>query len=195
MREVLGDRNSLKPGTLWFFVLSNILETLSHFIPSLYHFVANIVSRVILGLLSEKVSTHLISASTSAVAAILVVLFWGALRSLGLRGLLALSVILVVTSRAWSLYFAIIKEWNGILGFTREVGDIIAGPIPSALLQNASSTPTKSGSSSGYSGVITFFGASMFATVVVESDLFVHQLILKNRRLLLSGKVKPELNI
>ncbi|KAH9820090.1 major facilitator superfamily domain-containing protein [Melampsora americana] len=205
--QTLGDLRALKAGALWVYILANILETFSYFIPCLYlpnyaHSqglpalsgttllatinIANIVSRIIFGLLSDHFSTHLIGGATSLVAAASVVGFWGLLVTTGLPGLIVFSIIFGVTSGAWtSLYFSVIKEWKvderttltmySLFALTRGLANIIVGPISSALLQSTTPHVSSRGFSSDYSNAIIFCAATMFAAAGIEAGLYIHE--------------------
>ncbi|EGG07234.1 uncharacterized protein MELLADRAFT_62775 [Melampsora larici-populina 98AG31] len=212
--KTLGDPRALKAGALWVYLLANILETLSYFIPCLYlpnyaHSqglpalsgttllaainIANIVSRIIFGPLSDHFSTHLIGGTTSLVAAASVVGFWGLLINAGLPGLIAFSIIFGVTSGAWtSLFFSVIKEWKvderttltiySFFALTRGLANIIAGPISSALLRSTTPHASSRGFSSDYSRAIIFCAATMLSAAVIEAGLYIQQLCHQKRQ-------------
>ncbi|KAG0142138.1 hypothetical protein CROQUDRAFT_673722 [Cronartium quercuum f. sp. fusiforme G11] len=212
--QAIGDRRALKASALWLFVIANTLQALAYFLPSLYlpNFahdqglpsysgttflaalnIANIVSRLTFGTLSDYIPTHIIGGMTSLVAAISTVVFWGLLETQDLKNLICLSIFFGGTSGAWtSLYFSVIKEWKvderttmtvySVLSMTRGLANILAGPISSSLLKPMVSTASKNGFSSPYSGVIWFCSANMFATAAVEVIVYIQHLHSKHRK-------------
>lgn len=204
--QTIGDWHALKAGALWLFVAANIFQTLSYFLPSLYlpHYahsqglsttsgttllaalnIANIISRLVFGTLSDHFSTHLIGGVTSLVASFSIVFLWGA-ENFSMNDLIIFAIVFGGTSGTWtSLYFAVIKEWRvderttlsiySILSATRGIANILAGPISSSLMHKEDLTAPRSGFSSPYSGVIAFCGANMLLTAAIEAVLFACQ--------------------
>ncbi|KAA1116829.1 hypothetical protein PGTUg99_023668 [Puccinia graminis f. sp. tritici] len=147
--------------------------------------VSTIFSKIIFGILSDHFSPYLIGCCTSAVASLSVFGLWGGLGSTGLASLVMFAIVFGITSGCWTtLYFSRIQRLKvdenttmtlyGAYSMTRGVGNIISGPVSSALMRVKLPAPVGSGFAAlddKYSSLIFFCGVLMTLTTVLEGYL------------------------
>ncbi|KAK4054779.1 hypothetical protein OIV83_000703 [Microbotryomycetes sp. JL201] len=107
-----------------------------------------VVSRVVIGIASDRMSPHIIGASTLTAACLAVLLLWG-LASTSFVPLLIFSLALGLAAGGWtSLYASVIQEAAkddlrlaqtlfGLISFTRGLGSITTAPISSFLITHS----------------------------------------------------------
>ncbi|EGG07205.1 uncharacterized protein MELLADRAFT_106085 [Melampsora larici-populina 98AG31] len=179
------------------YLLSNTIQAIGYYIPNLYLPSASnsssyrcgaIISRIVVGILSDHYSPHLIGAVTSLAGGASTLLLWGGLGNRGYIPLLTYSFLFGCTSGAWtSLFFGVVRVWlrsphltmttYGIISLTRGLGNIIAGPISSKLISiTIPRTEIRTGFDvDSYSKVIWFSGFGLIGTFILELILWILQ--------------------
>ncbi|GAA6022973.1 hypothetical protein JCM10207_007735 [Rhodosporidiobolus poonsookiae] len=180
--EKVTARKLLRNGTLWVFMIANVAQAFAYFASTLYlpsfgtslglsstsssALLASVngssvLSRVLLGILSDRTSPHYLGFSTMLFATVAVFLLWG-LASTSLAPLLVFSVILGLGAGGWtSLYSAIIKSCVAndpsltshlfsLLSLTRGLGSLLSAPVSSALLAQPFPASSSTGARLGY---------------------------------------------
>ncbi|GAA5944833.1 hypothetical protein JCM10213_006604 [Rhodosporidiobolus nylandii] len=201
----------VRNGGLWVFLVANIAQAFGYFSTTLYlpSFGSSIglsttsssallacvngaavLSRVGIGMLSDKHSPHHLGFGTMAGASVAVFLVWG-LASTSLAPLLVFSVVLGLGAGGWtSLYSAIIKSavqndpaltssLFSLFSLTRGLGSLLSAPVSSALL--ARSFPaSNSGIKAAYGvdegrwgGLVLFVGGCLAVAAGCEGVLGV----------------------
>ncbi|KDE05119.1 hypothetical protein MVLG_04462 [Microbotryum lychnidis-dioicae p1A1 Lamole] len=192
---------------LWVFMFANIAQAFGFFVPTLYLptfatsiglsnkigsatlacvNASSVFARVYLGILSDRISPHVIGAITLAASAFSVFILWG-VTSTSLAPLLIFSLVLGVACGGWtSLYAAVIRNAArddpnlcttlfGLISFTRGLGSILTAPISSLLLAHPLHHVKASvgfGVEGGkYGGLVIFAGMSL--VVAATSELFI----------------------
>ncbi|SCZ91026.1 BZ3500_MvSof-1268-A1-R1_Chr1-3g02489 [Microbotryum saponariae] len=192
---------------LWVFMFANIAQAFGFFVPTLYLptfatsiglsnkvgsatlacvNASSVFARVYLGILSDRISPHVIGAITLAASALSVFILWG-VTSTSLAPLLIFSLVLGVACGGWtSLYAAVIRNAArddpnlsttlfGLISFTRGLGSILTAPISSLLLAHPLHHVKASvgfGVEGGkYGGLVIFAGMSL--VVAAASELFI----------------------
>jgi len=146
-----------------------------------------IFAQLAAGFLSDHYSPFLIGAIANILGGTSVLIIWGALGHLSIVWLFVFSAFYGSTAGAWtSLYFRVLKPFisdqdlvfsaYGILSMTRGLGNILGGPISSALVTSISSDPHKcSGFPKGpFSGLIWFTGLAFIICGLIGSALWIH---------------------
>ncbi|KAM0793095.1 hypothetical protein ACM66B_000576 [Microbotryomycetes sp. NB124-2] len=107
-----------------------------------------VISRIVIGIASDRISPHIIGASTLTAACFAVLLLWG-LASTSFVPLLVFSLALGLAAGGWtSLYSSVIQEAAkddvrlgqtlfGLISFTRGLGSITTAPISSFLITHS----------------------------------------------------------
>ncbi|GAA6046550.1 hypothetical protein NBRC10513_001456 [Rhodotorula toruloides] len=137
---------------------------------------ACVLSRVAMGILSDKHSPHRLGLATMLASSIAVLVLWG-LASTSLVPLLVFSIVMGLASGGWtSMYSAIINSvvrddpslashLFSTLSFTRGLGAVLCAPISSALISHpfaGASKHTAYGAANGrFGGIVLFAGLAM----------------------------------
>lgn len=137
---------------------------------------ACVISRVALGVMSDKQSPHRLGFFAMAASAVAVSILWG-VASTTFAPLIVFALVMGLCSGGWtSLYSAVIKSLVAddpslashlfsTFSFTRGVGALLCAPIASALISHpfsSASAKTGYGVSDGkYGGVVLFAGLAM----------------------------------
>jgi len=128
---------------------------------------------MLLGVLSDRMSPHLLGAASSITACLSVALLWG-LAGSRWPALLAFSIIYGFLGGGFSsLWSGAIREsagndrqaaatFFGLCAFTRGIGVITSGPISSALVGR------RDGKRSGYTSLIVYTSVMLFASGAVQ---------------------------
>ncbi|KAH9820006.1 major facilitator superfamily domain-containing protein [Melampsora americana] len=180
------------------YLVSNTLQAIGYYIPNLYLPSAlnplnmvccgAILARILVGILSDHYSPHLIGAVTSLAGGASTLLIWGGFGNHGFIPLLTYSFFFGCTSGTWtSLFFGVVRVWlrnphltmtaYGIISLTRGLGNIIAGPISSRLISiTVPTSEIKTGFDvDSYSKVIWFSGFGLIITFILEVILWILQ--------------------
>ncbi|KAJ3156455.1 hypothetical protein HDU89_004237 [Geranomyces variabilis] len=194
----------VRSGALWLFLIANFFQSLGYFIPALYipSFAralglsasngsaalaainaAAVVSRLLMGFLSDRMSPHLLGGVTLLTSSFAILVLWG-VASISLAALISFSIAFGAVSGGWtSLWAANIREvaaedkpttlaLYGLLSTTRGLGNVLVAPISAALLQHPLHLHGKLGYAAeggSFANVILFAGAMMFASAVLET--------------------------
>ncbi|GAA6047868.1 hypothetical protein JCM3770_004682 [Rhodotorula araucariae] len=190
-------RRMLKNIKLWVFLAANIGQAFGYFITLLYLPTyasalglsgaegsallacvngACVLSRVAMGVLSDKHSPHRLGFGTMLASSVAVLVLWG-VASTSLPPLLVFAIVMGLASGGWtSLYSAIINSvvrddpslashLFSTLSFTRGLGALLCAPISSALISHplhGASAHTAYGAAGGkFGGVVLFAGLAM----------------------------------
>ncbi|KAJ8296759.1 MFS transporter asaE [Rhodotorula toruloides] len=137
---------------------------------------ACVLSRVGMGILSDKHSPHRLGLATMLASSVAVLVLWG-VAATSLAPLLVFSVVMGLVSGGWtSMYSAIINSvvrddpslashLFSTLSFTRGLGAVLCAPISSALISHpfaGASKHTAYGAANGrFGGVVLFAGLAM----------------------------------
>ncbi|BGP04984.1 hypothetical protein JCM10049v2_000786 [Rhodotorula toruloides] len=137
---------------------------------------ACVLSRVGMGILSDKHSPHRLGLATMLASSVAVLVLWG-VAATSLAPLLVFSVVMGLASGGWtSMYSAIINSvvrddpslashLFSTLSFTRGLGAVLCAPISSALISHpfaGASKRTAYGAADGrFGGVVLFAGLAM----------------------------------
>ncbi|KAL7339571.1 major facilitator superfamily domain-containing protein [Rhodotorula toruloides] len=190
-------KNMAKNLKLWVFLVANIGQAFGYFITLLYLPTyatslglsgsegsallacvngACVLSRVGMGILSDKHSPHRLGLATMLASSVAVLVLWG-VAATSLAPLLVFSVVMGLASGGWtSMYSAIINSvvrddpslashLFSTLSFTRGLGAVLCAPISSALISHpfaGASKRTAYGAADGrFGGVVLFAGLAM----------------------------------
>ncbi|KPV78552.1 uncharacterized protein RHOBADRAFT_51007 [Rhodotorula graminis WP1] len=182
---------------LWVFLAANIGQAFGYFVTLLYLPTyasavglsgaegsallasvngACVLSRVAMGVLSDKHSPHRLGFGTMLASSVAVLILWG-VASTSLPPLLVFSIVLGLAAGGWtSLYSSIINSvvrddpalashLFSTLSFTRGLGALLVAPISTALIAHplhGASAHTAYGAAGGkYGGVVLFAGLAM----------------------------------
>ncbi|GAA5853573.1 hypothetical protein JCM8547_002510 [Rhodosporidiobolus lusitaniae] len=196
-----------KNGGLWVFMVANIAQAFGYFISTLYlpSFGASlglstttssallasvngasVLSRVTLGILSDKHSPHALGFYTMLFASTSVFLIWG-LAPTSFAPLLVFSILIGLLAGGWtSLYSAIIKSCVAndpsltshlfsLISLTRGLGSLLSAPVSSAFLAHrlpSSSAKLAYGVDEGrWGGLVLFVGACLALAAGCEGAL------------------------
>ncbi|GAA5980523.1 hypothetical protein JCM10908_001679 [Rhodotorula pacifica] len=181
----------------WAFLVANVLQGFGYFVTLLYlpTFATSlglpgskssavlacvngacVISRVAVGVMSDKQSPHRLGFFVMAASAVAVSILWG-VASTTFAPLIVFALVMGLCSGGWtSLYSAIIKSMVAddpslashlfsTFSFTRGLGALLCAPIASALISHpfsGASAKTAYGTSDGkYGGVVLFAGLAM----------------------------------
>ncbi|GAA5897548.1 hypothetical protein JCM8208_003301 [Rhodotorula glutinis] len=195
--EKVTAKRVLKNVKLWVFLAANIGQAFGYFITLLYLPTyasavglsgaegsallasvngACVLSRVAMGVLSDKHSPHRLGLGTMLASSIAVLVLWG-VASTSLPPLLVFSIVFGFAAGGWtSLYSSIINSvvrddpalashLFSTLSFTRGLGALLVAPISTALIAHPLHGPSAStayGAAGGkYGGVVLFAGLAM----------------------------------
>ncbi|POY73881.1 hypothetical protein BMF94_3051 [Rhodotorula taiwanensis] len=202
--EPLTARVVVKNIRLWTFLAANILQGFGYFVTFLYLPTyatslglsgaqssgvlacvngACVVSRVTMGVLSDKKSPHQLGFAAMASSAVAISVLWG-VTSTTFAPLVVFAIVMGLCSGGWtSLYSAIIKgfiadepslrsQLFSIISLTRGLGALLCAPIASALISHpltGASKHTAYGSGDGkYGGIVLFAGLAMALGAALE---------------------------
>lgn len=190
-------KRMVKDVKLWVFITANVGQAFGYFVTLLYLPTyasavglssangsallacvngACVLSRVAMGVLSDKHSPHRLGFGTMLASSVAVLVLWG-VASTSLPPLLVFAVVMGLAAGGWtSLYSAIIStvvrddpslssHLFSALSFTRGLGALLVAPISTALiahpLQGASAKTAYGAAGGEYGGVVLFAGLSM----------------------------------
>ncbi|GAA5892475.1 hypothetical protein JCM6882_005625 [Rhodosporidiobolus microsporus] len=196
-----------KNGGLWVFMIANVAQAFAYFASTLYLPTfgssiglsttsssallacvngAAVLSRVALGILSDKHSPHSLGFGTMLFSSVAVFIVWG-VASTSLAPLLVFSLVLGLGAGGWtSLYSAIIKSCVendpslsshlfSLISLTRGLGSLLSAPVSSALLAHpfpSSSSNTAFGVDKGRWGpLVVFVGGCLMVAAGCEAGL------------------------
>ncbi|GAA5834570.1 hypothetical protein JCM9279_004356 [Rhodotorula babjevae] len=195
--EKVTAKRMLKNVKLWVFLAANIGQAFGYFVTLLYLPTyasavglsgaegsallaavngACVLSRVAMGVLSDKHSPHRLGFGTMLASSVAVLVLWG-VASTSLPPLLVFAIVLGLAAGGWtSLYSSIINivvrddpalasHLFSTLSFTRGLGALLVAPISTALIAHplhGASASTAYGAAGGkYGGVVLFAGLAM----------------------------------
>ncbi|OAV89614.1 hypothetical protein PTTG_05837 [Puccinia triticina 1-1 BBBD Race 1] len=147
-----------------------------------------IFAQLAAGILSDHYSPFLIGATANLLGGASVLVLWGVMSQNGIIWLFAFAAIYGCTAGAWtSLYFRVLKHFisdpellfcaYGTLYMTRGIGNILGGPISSAIV---SSTPKNSHQCTGFpikgpfSGLICYLGLVFVSSGLIGGFLWLY---------------------
>ncbi|GAA5831487.1 hypothetical protein JCM11251_004041 [Rhodosporidiobolus azoricus] len=159
---------------------------------------AAVLSRVALGVLSDKHSPHYLGFGTMLFSSVAVFLVWG-LASTSLAPLLVFALILGLGAGGWtSLYSAIIKSCVendpslsshlfSLISLTRGLGSLLSAPVSTALLAHPFPASTSEGAAYGvdkgrWGPLIVFVGGCLAIAAGCEGGLGVFGRRRENKR-------------
>ncbi|KAH9464802.1 hypothetical protein Pst134EA_003255 [Puccinia striiformis f. sp. tritici] len=139
------------------------------------------------GVLSDHYSPFLIGVTSNVLGGTCVLIFWGILGQHGIAWLFVFAAAYGATAGAWTcLYFRVLKHFvpdrellfsaYGVLSMTRGIGNILGGPISSALVSSPLTDPQQCGGfpKGSFSGLILFTGLVFLISGLIGSFLWLH---------------------
>ncbi|POW16286.1 hypothetical protein PSTT_01504, partial [Puccinia striiformis] len=139
------------------------------------------------GVLSDHYSPFLIGVTSNVLGGTCVLIFWGVLGQHGIAWLFVFAAAYGATAGAWTcLYFRVLKHFvpdrellfsaYGVLSMTRGIGNILGGPISSALVSSPLTDPQQCGGfpKGSFSGLIWFTGLVFLISGLIGSFLWLH---------------------